>query len=106
MMLPRLSGLDVCRTIRTRSNVPILMVTAKGTEIDTVVALEVGADDYVTKPYRLRELVARMRAVLRRTPEPTTGGRQRDGTSTSARNRSRDRGHPVGPRPAPELRAG
>jgi two-component system response regulator RegX3 len=74
MMLPRLSGLDVCRTIRTRSNVPILMVTAKGTEIDTVVALEVGADDYVTKPYRLRELVARMRAVLRRTPEPTTGG--------------------------------
>jgi len=68
------------------------MVTAKGTEIDTVVALEVGADDYVTKPYRLRELVARMRAVLRRTPEPTTGGRQRDGTSTSARTRSRDRG--------------
>ncbi len=68
LMLPRLSGIDVCRSIRTRSSVPIIMVTAKGTEIDTVVGLEVGADDYVAKPYRLRELVARMRAVLRRTP--------------------------------------
>ncbi len=63
LMLPRLSGIDVCRSIRARSSVPIIMVTAKGTEIDTVVGLEVGADDYVTKPYRLRELVARMRAV-------------------------------------------
>lgn len=69
LMLPKLSGLDVCRTIRTRSSVPIITVTAKGAEIDTVVALEVGADDYVTKPYRLRELVARMRAVLRRAPD-------------------------------------
>ena len=68
LMLPKLSGIDVCRSIRARSSVPIIMVTAKGTEIDTVVGLEVGADDYVTKPYRLRELVARMRAVLRRTP--------------------------------------
>jgi two-component system response regulator RegX3 len=68
LMLPKMSGIDVCRVIRTRSQVPIIMVTAKGTEIDTVVALEVGADDYVTKPYRLRELVARMRAVLRRAP--------------------------------------
>jgi two-component system response regulator RegX3 len=68
LMLPKMSGIDVCRTIRARSHVPIIMVTAKGTEIDTVVALEVGADDYVTKPYRLRELVARMRAVLRRAP--------------------------------------
>jgi two-component system response regulator RegX3 len=68
LMLPKMSGIDVCRTVRTRSAVPIIMVTAKGTEIDTVVALEVGADDYVTKPYRLRELVARMRAVLRRAP--------------------------------------
>jgi two-component system response regulator RegX3 len=68
LMLPKVSGIDVCRTIRSRSQVPIIMVTAKGTEIDTVVALEVGADDYVTKPYRLRELVARMRAVLRRAP--------------------------------------
>jgi len=68
MMLPKMSGLDVCRTIRNQSSVPIIMVTAKGEEIDTVVALEVGADDYVTKPYRMRELVARMRAVLRRSP--------------------------------------
>lgn len=66
VMLPKVSGIDVCREIRARSNVPIIMVTAKGAEIDTVVGLEVGADDYITKPYRLRELVARMRAVLRR----------------------------------------
>src|SRR3546814_2876398 len=65
-MLPKISGIDVCRELRRRSSVPIIMVTAKGSEIDTVVGLEVGADDYVTKPYRLRELVARMRAVLRR----------------------------------------
>jgi two-component system response regulator RegX3 len=68
VMLPKISGIDVCRQIRTKSKVPIIMVTAKGSEIDTVVGLEVGADDYVTKPYRLRELVARIRAVLRRTP--------------------------------------
>src|SRR5690242_19595076 len=66
VMLPRMSGVDVCRELRNRSRVPIVMVTAKASEIDTVVGLEVGADDYVTKPYRLRELVARMRAVLRR----------------------------------------
>ena len=66
VMLPRLSGIDVCRELRRRSKVPIIMVTAKGEEIDTVVGLEVGADDYVTKPYRLRELVARMRSLLRR----------------------------------------
>jgi two-component system response regulator RegX3 len=66
VMLPKISGIDVCRELRRRSSVPIIMVTAKGAEIDTVVGLEVGADDYVTKPYRLRELVARMRAVLRR----------------------------------------
>jgi two-component system response regulator RegX3 len=61
-----MSGIDVCRQIRSRSAVPILMVSAKTSEIDTVVGLEVGADDYVSKPYRLRELVARMRAALRR----------------------------------------
>ncbi len=73
VMLPTLSGVDVCREIRSRSKAPVIMVTAKGSEIDTVVGLEVGADDYVTKPYRLRELVARMRAVLRRSPpEPDT----------------------------------
>jgi two-component system, OmpR family, response regulator RegX3 len=66
VMLPRMSGIDVCRTIRAGSDVPIIMVTAKSTELDTVVGLEVGADDYVAKPYRLRELVSRMRAVLRR----------------------------------------
>ena len=69
VMLPRISGIDVCRQLRKRSRVPIIMVTAKGAEIDTVVGLEVGADDYVTKPYRLRELVARMRAVMRRMPD-------------------------------------
>ena len=66
VMLPKLSGLDVCRELRRRSRVPIIMVTAKGSEIDAVVGLEVGADDYVTKPYRIRELIARMRAVMRR----------------------------------------
>jgi two-component system, OmpR family, response regulator RegX3 len=66
LMLPKLSGVDVCRHIRARSTVPIIMVTAKDSEVDAVVGLEVGADDYVTKPYRLRELVARVRAVLRR----------------------------------------
>ena len=66
VMLPRISGLDVCKEIRTESKVPIIIVTAKGEEIDTVVGLEVGADDYVTKPYRLREVVARMRSLLRR----------------------------------------
>jgi two-component system, OmpR family, response regulator RegX3 len=80
IMLPKLSGIDVCRAIRARSAVPIIMVTAKGTEIDTVVGLEVGADDYVTKPYRLRELVARMRAVMRRSPSLPDGLAQATGT--------------------------
>ena len=66
IMLPKVSGLDVCRIIRAKSSVPIIMVTAKSTEIDTVVGLEIGADDYVAKPYRLRELISRIRAVLRR----------------------------------------
>ncbi len=66
IMLPKMSGLDVCRIIRSKSTVPIIMVTAKSTEIDTVVGLEIGADDYVAKPYRLRELISRIRAVLRR----------------------------------------
>ncbi len=68
LMLPGLSGTEVCRTLRARSSVPVIMLTAKDGEIDKVVGLELGADDYVTKPYRLRELVARMRAVLRRRP--------------------------------------
>ncbi len=66
VMLPKISGIDVCRQLRKRSQVPIIMVTARGAEIDAVVGLEVGADDYVTKPYRMRELVARMHAVMRR----------------------------------------
>jgi len=66
LMLPKMSGFDVCRSIRATSDVPIIVVSAKGEEIDAVVMLEMGADDYVTKPYRLRELVARIRAVQRR----------------------------------------
>ena len=66
LMLPEMSGTEVCRQLRTRSHVPIIMVTARDAEIDKVVGLEIGADDYVTKPYSPRELVARIRAVLRR----------------------------------------
>jgi two-component system response regulator RegX3 len=79
VMLPKVSGIDVCRTIRAGgSRTPIIMVTAKTSEIDTVVGLEVGADDYVAKPYRLRELVARMRAVMRRTPSVSEPGKPGD----------------------------
>ncbi|AKT50288.1 response regulator transcription factor [Arsenicicoccus sp. oral taxon 190] len=70
LMLPGLSGVDVCRSIRQRSSVPIIMLTAKDSEIDKVVGLEIGADDYVTKPYSGRELLARIKAVLRRMSEP------------------------------------
>ena len=66
LMLPGLSGTEVCRQLRTRSSVPVIMLTAKDSEVDKVVGLELGADDYVTKPYSSRELVARIRAVLRR----------------------------------------
>jgi two-component system, OmpR family, response regulator RegX3 len=66
LMLPGMSGTDVCRALRTRSAVPVIMVTARDSEIDKVVGLELGADDYVTKPYSARELIARIRAVLRR----------------------------------------
>ncbi|GMA40982.1 response regulator transcription factor [Mobilicoccus caccae] len=70
LMLPGLSGIDVCRTLRQRSAVPIIMLTAKDSEIDKVVGLEIGADDYITKPYSSRELLARIKAVLRRRQEP------------------------------------
>ena len=96
LMLPRLSGIDVCRSIRAHSSVPIIMVTAKSTEIDTVVGLEVGADDYVTKPYRLRELVARMRAVLRRIP----GEGDLGATGASSDTRSEQTGGNGSSRPA------
>jgi two-component system response regulator RegX3 len=66
LMIPVVSGIEVCRTIRTTSQVPIIMLTAKDAEIDKVVGLELGADDYVTKPYSSRELIARIKAVLRR----------------------------------------
>jgi two-component system response regulator RegX3 len=71
LMMPGMSGNEVCRVIRQVSNVPVIMVTAKDSEIDKVVGLEIGADDYVTKPYSTRELLARMKAVLRRNSEPT-----------------------------------
>ncbi|GAA2737717.1 MULTISPECIES: response regulator transcription factor [Intrasporangiaceae] len=70
LMLPGLSGTEVCRALRQRSNVPVIMLTAKDSEIDKVVGLEIGADDYVTKPYSSRELLARIKAVLRRLSEP------------------------------------
>jgi two-component system response regulator RegX3 len=70
LMLPGLSGTEVCRQLRQRSSVPVIMLTAKDSEIDKVVGLEIGADDYVTKPYSSRELLARIKAVLRRGQEP------------------------------------
>jgi two-component system, OmpR family, response regulator RegX3 len=70
MMLPGLSGTEVCRSLRAKSQVPIIIVTARDAEVDKVVGLELGADDYVTKPFSSRELVARIRAVLRRGAEP------------------------------------
>ena len=73
LMLPGLSGTEVCREIRSRSSVPIIMLTAKDSEVDIVVGLELGADDYVTKPYSTRELLARIRAVMRRRVEDDDG---------------------------------
>ncbi|HEX3612816.1 MAG TPA: response regulator transcription factor [Sporichthyaceae bacterium] len=70
LMLPGLPGTEVCRQLRLRSKVPVIMLTAKDSEIDKVVGLEIGADDYVTKPFSHRELLARIRAVLRRNSEP------------------------------------
>jgi two-component system response regulator RegX3 len=74
LMLPGLSGTEVCRELRNRSSVPIIMLTAKDSEVDIVVGLELGADDYVTKPYSSRELLARIRAVLRRRIEVADDG--------------------------------
>jgi two-component system response regulator RegX3 len=73
LMLPGMSGTDVCKALRQRSTVPVIMVTARDSEIDKVVGLEIGADDYVTKPYSARELIARVRAVLRRGGESPDG---------------------------------
>jgi two-component system response regulator RegX3 len=83
LMLPGMSGTDVCKALRQRSSVPVIMVTARDAEIDKVVGLELGADDYVTKPYSARELIARVRAVLRRRTDgdgdgaPSTAGGER-----------------------------
>jgi two-component system response regulator RegX3 len=74
LMLPGLSGTEVCRQLRQRSSVPVIMLTARDSEIDKVVGLEIGADDYVTKPYSTRELLARMRAVLRRRSDAAEEG--------------------------------
>ena len=74
LMLPGMSGTDVCKQLRARSSVPVIMVTARDSEIDKVVGLELGADDYVTKPYSARELIARIRAVLRRGGEADDPG--------------------------------
>ncbi len=73
VMLPRMSGIDVCRQIRSTHDTPVIMVSARNEEIDAVVALEIGADDYIAKPYRVRELVARMRTVLRRSVKTRRG---------------------------------
>ncbi len=73
LMLPGMSGTDVCKQLRARSSVPVIMVTARDSELDKVLGLELGADDYVTKPYSARELIARIRAVLRRGAEPDDG---------------------------------
>lgn len=77
VMLPDMSGVDICREMRRRSDVPIIMVSAKSSEFDMVIGLEVGADDYIAKPYRLRELIARMRAALRRAPEDEESAKAR-----------------------------
>ncbi|MFO8060495.1 MAG: response regulator transcription factor [Bacillota bacterium] len=78
LMLPGIDGMEVCRRLRRDSTVPIIMLTAKDDDIDKILGLEVGADDYITKPFNFRELLARIRAVMRRVnPEPVGGGEQR-----------------------------
>ena len=74
VMMPRMSGIEVLRRVRQSSQIPVIMLTAKGDDIDRVIGLEMGADDYVPKPYYPRELLARLRAILRRAPEPAAAG--------------------------------
>ena len=97
VMLPKISGVDVCRQLRKRTQVPIIMVTAKGAEIDTVVGLEVGADDYVTKPYRLRELVAT--TMPSRSWSPTRASASRPVTSIGCSSASTGSTRPAVARP-------
>jgi DNA-binding response OmpR family regulator len=75
LMIPEVDGLDVCRELRKTSDVPVIMITARGEEIDRVLGLEIGADDYVTKPFSVRELMARIKAVLRRVPHAQKDGK-------------------------------
>ena len=85
LMLPGEDGLSLCRTLRTESNVPIIMLTAKGEEVDRVIGLEMGADDYLSKPFGSRELIARIKAVLRRSQETTSkGGSEHDPRVTTS----------------------
>jgi DNA-binding response OmpR family regulator len=81
VMLPELTGVEVCRIIRAESNVPIIMVTAKDGEVDKIVGLELGADDYVTKPFSLRELTARIRAILRRSEQAAAAAAAASGSA-------------------------
>ena len=79
LMLPEISGLDICRSIRKTSNVPIIMVTARDDEVDKITGLEIGADDYITKPFSVKELISRVKAVMRRSQfSPTTNGSQKN----------------------------
>jgi two-component system response regulator RegX3 len=89
LMLPGMSGTEVCKQLRARSGVPVIMVTARDSEIDKVLGLELGADDYVTKPYSARELIARIRAVLRRGAEAEDIGPGADGNRAPHRQRGR-----------------
>ena len=84
LMLPKLDGNAVCKVIRQKSNVPIIMLTAKDAEVDKIVGLEIGADDYVTKPYSTRELLARMRAIMRRQQEPPVAAGSSHGDGSGA----------------------
>lgn len=113
LMLPGLPGTEVCLQLRSKSNVPVIMVTAKDSEIDKVVGLEIGADDYVTKPFSSRELVARIRAVLRRrgsrrrSPGRAGGLPRADGRGPARRHGLRRQGRPAaeGVRPAGDAAA-
>ena len=90
LMLPRLDGLEVCRQLRSRSSVPIIMLTAKSEEIDKVVGLELGADDYITKPFSLREFSSRIKATLRRAEmTPRGADRRRRGAAGARRDADR-----------------
>ena len=92
LMLPGIGGLELCRTIRARSDTPVIMLTARGEEADRIIGLDLGADDYVTKPFSPRELVARVRSVLRRAPGArgsSADHRRARSRSTPARGRSR-----------------